>query len=209
MAFIPDPVSDNFISFAGIYTETPYDVDDTGDYHYIERDATLNVVAADATFFTTWNTRINQDLPAVSYKPVHYKFYSKLFNIDSETLFKRIRSIVVNIFSHAPINITLRTIRDEADNPIDRAGLLETWNFDPTIDRVDPQAPYNDTYYTPKVGTRHNRLTVIPSNDKLTDDRYEDWNAKPIKFSVEIEGELYTNLNQILINIRPIHSFLS
>lgn len=205
-----------YVSFAGIYTETPYDFDGTNAYWFVDRDSVWNIKNMYQVFFGTdvangidiWLRRNNDDFPYENHKPIVYLFHSKFFSLDSETLFKRIRNIVLNIYSKAKISVKVRVIRDEMDNSIEDGGITDSFVFNSTEDLSEPQSPFDDTYFTNVIGTQHNRLTVIPSSPTMGDDRFNDWYGKPIKFSVEIEGFLYTNLNQILINIRPIHTYL-
>jgi hypothetical protein len=65
-------------------------------------------------------------------------------------------------------------------------------------------------------GTNQNVLVYIPAapeqiwNEQDGDPIYgmNDWIGKPLRFSIELETELRTQLNEIGINWRPIHGYL-
>jgi hypothetical protein len=208
----------NDISFCGIYVETPYEnKSDNINYSYIDRDAVIDEQEMSNLLFGftldgneikyNWVQRTIYDFFPTKYVPIKWLNKTKLFTADDELLIKRIRDTVFNIYSKGPITLVFRTFKEVAQNWIQDTGSEQIFAFNPTEDLDDNNGsnpPYNNEYYeTPYSGTQHNILTCVPTTENGDDDI-----GKPVKYSIEMYGELYTQINSLLINLRPIHNYL-
>jgi len=239
-------VADNSRCWAGIYIETPYlmqweskevslwDIDDVLDSRAALR-GTLN---------------LQYSFPQSLKVPVHSVFKSKFFTGEDESLIKRIRKVVMNVFTRGTLHAFGTTISKEglqanlhqqtnnpawADNRIDNEQYqqilgMNTFKYNPSIrfnqcTKLDPATgiavpwiaiPIVMTNYQ---GTGSNILSFVPTvpdggvwTDRELGDGYnyaDDFVGKPVRFSLEIDCFFRTQLNEIALHWRPIHSYLS
>lgn len=205
----------------GLYIETPYshrqNEPTEKDYDELidgQTEAPLGVVR-DINYTT-------EVYPSIVALPVKSKYRSKSFTGDDETLLKRVRKVLLNLFSKGRFDVRGNTIwKDEfGDNRIDDDQFekdTDTFTYKPT-DTADL------TNYTPHLGldklivdttqdytgTGSNKISFVPNTPyDETNDEWDDRRGKPIRFNVDIDSELRTQINAMKIYWRPIRSYLS
>jgi hypothetical protein len=156
--------------------------------------------------------------PPLTVWPIRSEYRSKFFTGTFETLIKRIRKVIVNIFSRGGMvlkNITTPRhnettlgdydlmVGDRADERIEnkphQAEGAE-YGYEPSINSVINYAGFPIEYQG--IGT--NIISCVPS---VSED--DDWHGKPIKYSLEIQSVLRTQINSVEIYWRPIHTYIS
>lgn len=211
--------------WSGIWIETPYEyVAGTG--MFFDRDEGFDGRWLSNTFLHTsphsdYTTYVNQSWNLASYSfpraiemPIRSVYKSKFYTGDTETIIKRIRRVLLNIFSKGYIGINAIAIPYENDDErIDNLALPiinQSFVFNPTRAEADPIS-----LATPS-STQRNIISVIPQNpygtyqnhgESDTIDTWDDFYGKPIRFSVEVYAELRTQLNELVIHWRPIHTY--
>jgi hypothetical protein len=198
---------------AGIFIETPYarteDVKtdsstvsttvtfrDMDDVLYNDIDDLTDVSNYDSTF----------KYPKYVKMPIKVIFRSKFFTLGTEVKHKRIRKVLANIFSKGEITIRGNSYPiTEFYSLINRNKLIlsnETFVFAPSVDSYD----YLNAVVTE--GTNSNQYSIVPTNTVNGDGVQYDMYGKGIKYAVEIEGSMRTELNSIEILIRGINTYL-
>jgi hypothetical protein len=211
-----DPLS---YLWAGFYTETPYKRDNNEPL-LKDTDEILDgdrCVASDNPYPDWMYTGI---FPPVKNVPIKSYFKSKFFTGDSESLIKRVRKVLFNLFTRGPLTIKSVSIPETGESGISADERIENDNryaadeqeyeFEPSITLMHPLTGLQHT------GTGSNNLTVVPRSPQLQQpdlippelDKWNDWLGKPIRYSVEIESELRTQINSVVIHWRPINTFL-
>jgi hypothetical protein len=228
---------------AGIYIESPYSLQGLPifvDYDMILDGRELNTIGG--VYLPTpnkWNGNlINIDFALKNY-PLDYKmntpyksiYKSKWFTGDIETITKRVRKVVVDVFSRGNLILRGLSVPYETANPVyadDRitwtdsqkniSGIYErllilaneTFQYKPSVNSVHPLSGIL------QYGRSSNRAEFIPRHPYLQDlngvqllDTEEDWYRKPTRFSIEIESELRTQINAIVLYWKPIHIYLA
>lgn len=198
---------------AGIFIETPYpreevvktDTDTiTTTVTFRDYDDVLYNDIADLTNIANYGAQFKY--PKYVKMPIKVIFRSKFITLGSETIHKRVRKILANIFSKG--KITIRGISypvTEFYSLINRNKLSinnETFIFNPSVDSYD----YLNALVT--TGTNSNQYSVIPANVVAADETQNDLYGKGIKYAIEIEGSMRTELNSIEILIRAINTYL-
>lgn len=222
--------------WAGIYIETPYlEINDHGqEISLWDVDDVLDSRQIIIDLGVDFKKVFPQDLHA----PIHSAYKSKFFTGDDESLLKRVRKIVFNVFSRGPITSRGITISGEGlystmqnaffqsdvygDNRIDNTQFrkvdnINEFHFPPTI-MFNPDAKIvRDNSYL-RSGSGSNIISFIPTTpqaqewndrDGNTNRDQDDFIGKPIRFSIELDCYLRTQLNEIALHWRPIHSYLS
>jgi hypothetical protein len=159
--------------------------------------------------------------------PVRSSFKSKTFTGEDETLIKRVRKTLINIYSKGFIRVenyynNYDSTDDRIENNnklhnVDYAGFSKTgksiYRFNPTITRTSPR--YAEDNAAPTIeGRQTNILQITPQSqyDEDTTDPFSqvfDLDGKPIRYSVEIYSEYRTQINEISFYWRPIHGYLA
>jgi len=82
--------------------------------------------------------------------------------------------------------------------------LAQTFSYGPTIMLRHPLTAVQIA------GIGSNVLSMVPRTESLQIgyDRFNDWLGKPIRFSIEIESELLTEIFSLAYHWRPIHTYL-
>jgi hypothetical protein len=145
---------------------------------------------------------------------IQNRYRSKFFTGDIETTIKRIRNVLLNIFSKGQIKIRGISIPivdyDERIDNLTYNPTMQEYIYNPSVPNVHP------TWLNLQVATDQNILIFIPpspesfwsiQNNPPIQGRL-DWIGKPIRFSIEIDSELRTQLNELAIHLRPIHTYL-
>lgn len=206
--------------WSGLYLETPdafledeYKDTDTilsGRYlnqNYSHPDLSDNMVLG-------WDFMVNAFPPTIEsgYKVA---YFSKFFTGDAETVIKRIRKVLVNLYSKSYITVRVITIPYEThDERIDNIALPlanQTFTFDPSVPALQPLTGIIPAF------TNRQVLSVVPqwpytgytSDDNGFMQTEDDQYGKPVRVSIVIEAKLRTQLNSIVLHIRPIHTYLS
>ncbi len=213
--------------WAGIHIETPYTQQNNNEIYYKDVD---DIISDEHLRAIDWGdisgiTRLNDiyinrlnlqqiSFPIIKSYPYKNVFYSKFFTLNTETILKRIRNFILNIYSKGTIEIRgvsvpIESIDERIDNEIFSKDE-EVFQFNPTINLIDP---YTGVNYN---GTQRNILTIIPRiaqgvtfSDRegpITSD--VDWYAKPIRYSIEIESFYRTQINELTLNLRIIHPYI-
>lgn len=207
--------------WAGIYIETPYSVNDIlyrdTDVIFDPRTISANVARVsgdwreDVISAWNWNTTVFPPEMAV---PIYNMFKSKFITGGSETITKRVRKTLVNIYAAGEITLSGIVIPEEDyDERIDNLTFAlpgQTFTFPPSRTSFDPLTGG----FTP--GTDKNVLSFIPqhpsrvvNNQGYTAMRaFDDFLGKPIRYSVEISASGRTQINAIVIYFRPIHTYV-
>ena len=195
-----DVVTPTPTSIAFIYIETPYERVETfsdsttGDITYRDTDDIFDAREVDVDLDIWVETN---DFPIPFKVPIKVQYKSKFFTFEAETLTKRIRRVVTNLFSKGEIKLKGITVPMEYySESIREQGISQTFTYPPSVDAWQPLL---DSILT---GTNTNVLSFVP--DTSTD----DWYGKPIEFSIEIEAELRTQINELVIFWRPIYTYL-
>lgn len=241
-------------NWAGIYIETPYNINEgyllNGQW-YSPRQRAFGITnpSQEVIKLTDYDDFLFAEVipdvitpayitkntfPPVGIYPIKTVFKSKFFTGDRETLIKRVRKVVFNIFSRGgttikgisiprmneyitgdfddkTISTTFGTIADERITNLSMGSMFDiahqTFQFYPST-HVD--IIYGRTAPWSWFGIGSNIIAIVPSHPILEDlDKYNDWYGKPIRFSVEVESLLRTQINSINIHWRPIHTYLS
>ena len=214
--------------WAGIFIESPYDnssITDVGtepvytedSYHeYDDIFDTRKVVDTFTAGVYPLPDTISWDFDAMRFpqrigNPIKSKYYSKFFTGEDEILIKRVRKAWVNIFSHGRVKITTNSSHGRGDtdpgvdNRIEDEYLTQSFDFNPSI--TLPSNPINGD--TGIVGTQSTRLSVIPENQDMVNPwEFNDWNQKPLRFSVAVEAEYRTQINALEFHWRPINTYI-
>ena len=156
--------------------------------------------------------RVRPTFPFAYPIPIDCEFKSKFFTAESETIIKRIRRGLINIFSKG--NIEVRLVSKPYDGYDDR---YEWWNenlftnlqrffYPPTDDVFDRE----QGIVIP--GTHRNIITFVPHSDPVfvqdVIDVIEDRYGKPVIFAVDIKTRRHCQLNAISLHWRHIHTYL-
>lgn len=166
------------------------------------------------------------DFPLTTEMPFKSVFKSKFFTSDDESLIKRIRKVTTNIFSRGPIYIKGITIYRKTDSAPSVGELpddvltfgddrIENLQFDIGNQTFEFRPTINVQYPLKLVGgalkgTGSNVLECILRDPMM---QYyigaqNDWLGKPVRFSVETESTLRTQLNMVSFEWRLIHTYL-
>lgn len=214
------------MTWAGIYIETPYR---HSDFHprtinsgsastepYLSTDDILDnnvilenfAITGDTTDFD-FSTFL---FPSRRSVPVKVNFKSQFVTLDRETILKRINRIVTNLFSEG--NITLTSVvnrRDVGDERIENSYDRQVFTFKQTKLTAESN-PHPITLINDSANiTNKNVLTIIPEptiTGTEEDFTITDDNLKGISFSLEIDTEMKTQINEITFYLRPIHLYL-
>jgi hypothetical protein len=203
---------------AFMYIESPYRRNDynyypdSGGIHNIDTIYRDTDDILDVTYAPFWDDNLNSWLmsgayPPIKYAPIKVVFKSAFFTGDAETMNKRVRKVLANIFSKGTIKLRGITISMEGiDNGIEYnqyAQALQEFTYPPTVTSYQPITANLLT------GTDRNVISFIPQNPAdLVTGIVNDWIGKPIKFSVEVESELRTQIDEIVIHLDPLYSYL-
>lgn len=186
--------------WAGFYIESPYKIDGKLDY-FIDYDELLD------------NSYQVYDFPQAKNSAVVSVFKSKFFTGDHESMIKRLRKVVANIFSKGYITLRGVTIPkdlgdDRIENGLNNSPTYQEFNYNPTIDSVpNPLFPSNEVS-----GTNRSVISFIPKafvNASSGVIPKDDTLAKPIRFSIEVEASRRTQISQIELYWRPIYQYLA
>lgn len=214
---MPSLISED-LKHAGVYIETPYG---EKPYKYIDEDEEINAYY----YFGKLSSEYADEVFPMTYGfPVRSAFKSKLYTGDDETLIKRVRKTLLNLYSRGYIRIEVYTNNyDSSDDRIKNDNdILRTYSddttgrvrhvFSPTEDRNKQRyAEFTDN--GPVAGRYTNILQIIPQSQYGEDEleplsKIFDLDGKPIKYGIEIYTEYRTQLNEIAFYWRPIHTYL-
>ena len=173
---------------------------------YSDKDVVLD--ARMARQFALMYGEPRPEFPPFDWMPVECEFRSKYF-AGSETLLKRIRKGLLNIFSKGEIKVSLITYHEDVfdDRTSKYSELLrkhlQEFLYPPTVDNYDP---YKNLVV---LGTNTNILTFVPRSERqqlldVIEDRY----GKAVRFAIDIRASRRTQLNSITFYWRPIHTYL-
>jgi hypothetical protein len=206
------------------YIETPYDgylpsrvnnADSPPNYKpYLSNDDVIDNESVqdnwDSTNPGTWDETVV--FPPRRAQPIKVRYKSQFVTLDRETVLKRINRIVGNIYSESEITVkTLVNRRDVFDERISNNYDVQTFIFNPTAVTIESNPHPITQIDNSGAITNTNVLTAIPSPATTGDEveyTIDDSNLKGISFSVEIEGEMKTQINEITFYLRPIHLYL-
>jgi len=214
---LPSQYGDN-ITHGGIYIETPYEI---GGQSFKDTDSIIN-----GHYYAT--NPSDDDLyrntfPSVFEMATRSSYKSKYFTGEDETQIKRLREVVMNLYSKGIIVIDLRYFNyDSIDNRINEINQLplefgpeakiDRYMFNPTVNRQAGTYAEN-LNVSAIIGTNNNVLHIIPNSnfeESLENlKKIFDINGKPIKFALDIFTEYRTQLNELSYYWRPIHGYLS
>jgi hypothetical protein len=135
--------------------------------------------------------------------------------MENETIQKRIRKVLLNIFSKGQIDVSGVSIplenMDEAmfETVFDKS--IESFSYLPTVANKHPlgkiyASPYQTGRNTISFIPRVPQFTQTQANDDL---EWNDFAVKPIRYGIDIETELRTEINAISFYWRPINKYLS
>jgi hypothetical protein len=142
------------------------------------------------------------NFPPYKLVPVLNKWKSKFFTGGTEVFIKRLREIILNVFSKGRIKVSIISYPYEAYDASIGDWYIDTDTFNPSVDSLQPITKNT------LVGTKHNVLYFVPESPNLKIDgltRPNDYLGKPLKFSIEIESELRTQINSVVAKIRIIN----
>ncbi len=209
-------------TWAGIWTETPYN--DGSDVYFKDTDDVFDGRLLSAG---TWSDVLfeTESFPRILQDPIKSIFRSKFFTGNDETTIKRVRKVLVNMFSRGDIQFNLTSIPYQAlDDRIDNTHYNELgaspvepdseqiFNFDPTVVTTHPLTG------NVSVSNGSNVLSIVPrapydsvigTGPTVYQRGWEDRFGKPIRMSLEIQAELRTQINDLTLHWRQIHSHLS
>jgi len=207
------------IGWAGIYIETPYIWESRGlsklRKNFLDRDwimdhqkyRCLDGLGELSNYFNEFL----EQYPPSKFVPVDGRLKTGYITGGTETILKRLRQIVFNIYSGGPIKITVGSFHHQRINFInDNEAHSYTYNFSPTED-VDDSINnfYDSVYYLTYTGTNNNILRIIPASlEHDISGLVEDFYGKGVGFYILIETEARTQLNAIVVDLRLIHSYL-
>lgn len=186
---------------------------DTRKHQYLDTDDIFQGLAWSGRFVT------NNIFPPLLTHPVYVKYRSKFFTGSDESLIKRIRKFTFNLFTKGYLAVTSRSIFRHAEavrgtndgsladdrienqtSPGDAA--VQTFNFNPSIDST------SDVGWLMQ-GTGSNNLSIVPATPFDSSlDMEHDYTAKAVRYAVDFDTYSRTQLNQMSIYWRPIHSYL-
>lgn len=208
------------LTHASIHIETPHLA---GAMRFNDTDEILDGYFYYNKLQSSYNTSL---FPTLYRYPVRSSFKSKMFTGGDETLIKRIRKTLLNIYSKGYIRVeTYYNNYDATDDRIehnnklhnvDYAGFPKTgkniYRFNPTVSRTGNYA--EDRVSPDIVGRQTNVLQIVPQS-QYDDDTVNpfsqifDLDGKPIRYSVEVYSEYRTQINEISFYWRPIHEYLA
>lgn len=178
-------------------------------------------------YFNKLQSAYNTDLfPRLYNYPVRSSFKSKMFTGGDETLIKRIRKTLLNIYSKGFIRVeTYYNNYDATDDRIEYNNKLHNidyaafpksgkniYRFNPTVNRTGNYA--EDNVSPDILGRQKNVISIVPQS-QYDDDTVSpfsqifDLDGKPIRYSIEIYSEYRTQINEISFYWRPIHEYLA
>ena len=222
-----DTLYNDGVLWAGIYIETPYqeattadlfkDVDKilNGRYYSDEfrnDQGTIQLIIQDSTVGFQYHSTL---FPPVIEAPIRCAFKSKFFTGDDESLVKRVRKGIVQMYSRGEITVKGITIPYEsADERIDNLSFPLSWQefkYNPSISSVQP---LTGNLTTP---TNRSVLSFVPQTpwgnwiqrDGINIQSYNDYVGKPLRFSIEVESTCRTQINEIAIHWRAINKYLA
>jgi hypothetical protein len=177
---------------------------------YIDTDDIL-----DASIYDPDNIAINTIFPRILLAPVNSAYKSKMFTGGLESMAKRLRRVILNLFSRGAISVQVTIIpyfgdpdttnyytADDRMENLNYDSLseitIQTFTFPPTIKSYDPLTAVTTN------GTGSNIVQMTPKTFEqlLGLDKYNDFFGKPVKVSVEVSTNLHTQLNSIILYAR-------
>lgn len=231
------PIDDtNNYLWSGIYNETPYKERGEGldrEEIYLDYDETLDPKAfvqyqgntAPLYRTATWDLNATDTVfgkavdntkgvfPPIAKIPIVNLFKSKYFAADDETIWKRLRKVVANIFSLGKINISIMPRRkDEANNYTEDTGTtVHSYTFDPTSARTP-----NPLTGVLETATESNVLEMTPDNiadysgtgSGLNVGYVSGSKDRPLEVSLEISSARRTEIKEISFYWKPIKTYL-
>ena len=225
--------------WAGLYRETPFRFNRPKQYGgniyfgndplpqggscpldtFSEYDITLDVpetisLLLNGTSYTTYPFKTG--FPRIEAIPIELTYRSKYFTMSEETVIKRLRNILINIFSKGKIKVKVGVIHPECldtgiiyePNMLTPASqmpflpIVLDYNFNPSVDLI------NHLDATTTLGTQQSILTIVPDVAFLESGVSNDNVGKPIKFCIDYYGNRRTLINALVFNIRNIWSYL-
>lgn len=216
-----DTLHDRPYMWAGIYIETPYDINNDDielrDYDKIMSGRAMSEQLTRTAAGLTWDDYpyTTAIFPPTINAPIRNEFRSKFFTGNDETIIKRVRKVLSNMYSRGEIKMRGIVIPyEDYDERIDNLSYARTTQefiYNPSVSSVHP---LTNSFTT---GTDRNVLSFVPKTPYgLYRNRngdwmqaYDDYQGKPLRFSVEIESELRTQINAVAVYWRPIHTYLS
>jgi len=230
--------------WAGIYIETPYNINTAVRYanlSTLRRDASMqgqmlytdtdDILDAGRIPDITALTGLS-DFPPIIEAPVKIGYYSKFFTGDVETMIKRVRRVILNLFTRGLVTVKcvvipkthdLDTVNGvdyyyTGDDRIENLVLdstaqlaIQTFSFNPTIRSYNP-LPSSTTYLgTSMDGIGTNIIEIVPKNfeETIKNDKLNDWYGKPIRIAIDVETSMRTQINSLVLYVRPIHTYTS
>lgn len=223
MANTPVGSDPDAYNWAGIYIETPYSWP-RAKIKLVKTSGTWtaglqipseygNVILSDMDEILSYenanNVPVTDGFPSTRFVPVRCEYRSKFFTGDTETLIKRLRKVIMNIYSKGKIDVKVNTIERETDD--DRitnkssnlTESVEEFSFNP------PYASYDFDNDATLTGTGTNVLEIVPRSPYLANETFYDDYGKPVKVSIDISSFYRTQLDTISYHWRPIHTYLS
>lgn len=130
-------------------------------------------------------------------RAIYNNWKSKFFTGGSETTIKRVREVIINMWSEGSRKLSVTSIpRSEND------------------DRIDNGTQYITSHTFGNSSTvASNVLTIIPSQTAFespgTPIHFDDRYGRPIRVGVELESDGRTQVNEVALYWRPITTYLS
>jgi len=202
--------------WAGIYNETPYKERGEGLVRpeiYLDYDETLDpreFTQEPLTRAVTWDfdstvVRPNRYIdtiagvfPAVGKVPIANLYKSKYFAADDETIWKRLRKVVIDVFSRGKITLDIKPrTKDSANSYTQEADTSHTFEYSSTVNSVDLLKG------EALIGTNSNILEAVPDSRQDSATR-----NKPLEVSLEISSSQRTEIKEISFYWKPIKTYL-
>jgi hypothetical protein len=143
--------------------------------------------------------------------PIKVKYKSHYITLDSETIMKRVNRLVANVYSEDEFTVKILVQnKTNGDERISNNYPTHTFVYNPTeVTAESNPHPLTGVNRSAAV-INNNVITAIPTPTVVSDpdnDDYtlDDTNLKGIRFSIELESSMRTQLNEFTLFLRPIH----
>jgi hypothetical protein len=188
-----------------MYIETPYLRTEkllypnfTEDIIYRDKDDILDVT--NAPFYNGVLT----PYPPYILAPIKTKWKSKFFTGGTEVYIKRLREVILNLFSKGVIKVKVVAMPFETWDEINDEFFTTGQEiiYPPSVDALQPLSN------TLLKGMNRNVIYWVPQTPNLRVVRNtvpNDFLGKSLKFSVEIETELRTQINSVVLKLRTVN----
>lgn len=143
--------------------------------------------------------------------PIKVKYKSHFITLDSETIMKRVNRVVGNVYSEDDFTVRLLVQnKTSSDERISNNYPTHTFTYAPTQVTAESNRHPLTGIIRGSAVIDNNIITAIPTpavtldpdNDDYT---LDDTNLKGIRFSIELESSMRTQINEFVLFVRPIH----